>query len=599
MEAQNATQQPANAAEVPVAREADGKAGEGVEPVHAETLHNGGDHTASHTQIDTSSTIVESAASENKPAVPSKRQRSPEDAAVPAADDHAGLLGQAGDSKTSELPIQAAAAPRDVPFRTGSASPPQKRHNLSANSPIAAEALEPQPEHQTQAVEEAKETVQPAPNVAAVPPETGHQESEAMEEDKEKPQPVPEVVAAHDIRQLDGEAMEEDEQKTEPVPEIASTAHETIQHEGEAMEEDKKATQPAPVAEFQPYQSLQQTYDPAEAAQTVTWEGPEPDSQISDETDSAIGSYASTRSTSVADSAYDFRTLNGRRYHAQREGADYMLPNDEDEMDRLDMQHHLFMMTLDGKLHRAPLKDDIQSALDIGTGTGIWAIDFADQYPSCIVTGTDISPIQPNYVPVNCRFYVEDVESPQGWAENNLDYIHGRMLVVGLKNWAQIFQRAYDALKPGGWIELQDLNFPIRCDDESAPPESPLMAWSGHMLEGAARFGIDLSISNRFPTMLAEAGFVNINSETAAWPTSRWPKDKKMKEISTWVQQNFLEGIQGFSSAIFTRGLGWSVEQLEMHLMEVRENLKDRNRHIYLPISFFWAQKPPLPSQGD
>lgn len=33
--------------------------------------------------------------------------------------------------------------------------------------------------------------------------------------------------------------------------------------------------------------------------------------------------------------------------------------------------------------------------LDLGTGTGIWAIDFADEYPSANVIGTDLSPIQP------------------------------------------------------------------------------------------------------------------------------------------------------------------------------------------------------------
>jgi ubiquinone/menaquinone biosynthesis C-methylase UbiE len=34
-------------------------------------------------------------------------------------------------------------------------------------------------------------------------------------------------------------------------------------------------------------------------------------------------------------------------------------------------------MLLKGELHRAPVKDP-QRVLDIGTGTGIWAIDFAE-----------------------------------------------------------------------------------------------------------------------------------------------------------------------------------------------------------------------------
>lgn len=53
-------------------------------------------------------------------------------------------------------------------------------------------------------------------------------------------------------------------------------------------------------------------------------------------------------------------------------------------------------LILESKLHLAPLDKKIQKFLDIGTGTGIWAIDFADEYPSATVIGTDISPIQPS-----------------------------------------------------------------------------------------------------------------------------------------------------------------------------------------------------------
>jgi hypothetical protein len=87
------------------------------------------------------------------------------------------------------------------------------------------------------------------------------------------------------------------------------------------------------------------------------------------------------------------------------------------------MQHELFKLSLGGRLNLAPLVNP-RSALDIGTGTGIWAVDFgklfrfpftpnnsfafllallllflitltATQYPSTDVMGTDLSPIQP------------------------------------------------------------------------------------------------------------------------------------------------------------------------------------------------------------
>ena len=81
----------------------------------------------------------------------------------------------------------------------------------------------------------------------------------------------------------------------------------------------------------------------------------------------------STRTTSISSSVFSFVYVNGRRYHSK----DYFMPNDEGEQDRLDLYHHMFLLILGGDLYTAPLNKP-QHVLDVGTGTGIWAIDFAE-----------------------------------------------------------------------------------------------------------------------------------------------------------------------------------------------------------------------------
>jgi ubiquinone/menaquinone biosynthesis C-methylase UbiE len=45
-------------------------------------------------------------------------------------------------------------------------------------------------------------------------------------------------------------------------------------------------------------------------------------------------------------------------------------------MKSADLQHHLFVISLHGALHLAPIKEGLQNVLDVATGTGIWAIEF-------------------------------------------------------------------------------------------------------------------------------------------------------------------------------------------------------------------------------
>jgi SAM-dependent methyltransferase len=109
-------------------------------------------------------------------------------------------------------------------------------------------------------------------------------------------------------------------------------------------------------------------------------------------------------SMSITSSIRAYRTINGRTYHAERGNANYWAANDEQQLDSMDLYAHLCYLLNGHQLYRAPLDPNtLHRALDIGTGTGVWAIDFADAHPGCEVVGTDISPIQPDWVPENLK----------------------------------------------------------------------------------------------------------------------------------------------------------------------------------------------------
>lgn len=112
------------------------------------------------------------------------------------------------------------------------------------------------------------------------------------------------------------------------------------------------------------------------------------------------------------------------------------------------------------------------------------------------------------------------------------------------------------------------------------------------MVSAAASLGLDLEVSNSFSSLLMSAGFVDIHSETHVWPLGLWPRDTNMKEMGRWAQQNYLQGLSGFTLAYFTRGLGWQKPQVEELVERVREQALDKRSHVYIPITVFWARKP-------
>jgi len=287
----------------------------------------------------------------------------------------------------------------------------------------------------------------------------------------------------------------------------------------------------------------------------------------------------------------DYKFENGRRYHAYKEGI-YLLPNDEKELDRLDLQHHLWRMTFDGKLYVAPITPPIANVLDNGTGTGIWAIEFADEHPNASVLGTDLSPVQPSYVPANCSFMVDDVESDWTFGNKQYDFIHSRFLVVAMRDWPKYFRQSFEHLRPGGWIEVQEANVITDCDDESWGENRYLRTLFDDITAITAKQGIHTRKIAELGPDLEKAGFRDIELVRHRWPLGPWSDDKKEKTLGVWARKDILEAVHGAAMGYLVKGAGQSVEEVELRLVDIRKELNDPNVHQYINLYVWYAQKP-------
>lgn len=238
----------------------------------------------------------------------------------------------------------------------------------------------------------------------------------------------------------------------------------------------------------------------------------EPDTGSNSDNDSAFDA-TSSASTSLASSILNYEYTNGRRYHGYRQGS-YVLPNDEQEQDRLDLLHHIFLLILSGKLYDAPITPPPRRVLDIGTGTGIWAIDFADENPGCEVIGTDLSPIQPTWIPPNAKFYIDDAESEWVYSPSEaFDLIHGRTLSGGIGDWDKLIRQCYTHLTPGGWLEFQEPLALCESDDGTLARAVDMMRWQDLCNDAAQVFKKDIRVGVSLKQRMVDAGFVDVHEK--------------------------------------------------------------------------------------
>ncbi|EEP80536.1 predicted protein [Uncinocarpus reesii 1704] len=184
-----------------------------------------------------------------------------------------------------------------------------------------------------------------------------------------------------------------------------------------------------------------------------------------------------------------------------------------------------------------------------------------------------------HYVPRNVTFAIDDAEADWHFHQK-FDYIHGRLLMGSLN------------LKPGGYIEVQDIRLPFGCDDGTVRPNSTILQWIHLLIYACDVLERPIDVAKDHKRRMEEAGFVDVVEVVQKWPMNNWPKDPVMKEMGMWNLVNMLEGMHAATMAPFTRGLAWSPQEVELLLVALRRDVKDTSMHIYWPVYFVYGRKP-------
>ncbi|KZL85556.1 methyltransferase domain-containing protein, partial [Colletotrichum incanum] len=313
---------------------------------------------------------------------------------------------------------------------------------------------------------------------------------------------------------------------------------------------------------------------------------------------SNIDDRISTYTASLTSSVVDYPTEYGRRYHAYRAGS-YLGPNDESEMDRLDLNHMLIVKTIGRKLFLAPIpQESTHRILDIGTGTGIWAIEAAELFPNAEILGNDLSAIQPSWVPPNVEFEVDDVES--SWVnEQKYDFIFCRYMAGSVVDWPKLISNIYNNLNPGGWVEFQDYDISSASDDGTLTDNHETSKWGKKLIEACMMVGRDPCPGPKIDGWVKYSGFVDVVHQKFKLLIGPWPKDPHYKDIGMTNLVQLLGGLDAFSLRTFCGILGWTREEVMVMLAHIRKELKSAEFHAHTAIHVVYAQRPQDEEKDD
>ncbi|PVI04418.1 S-adenosyl-L-methionine-dependent methyltransferase [Periconia macrospinosa] len=276
---------------------------------------------------------------------------------------------------------------------------------------------------------------------------------------------------------------------------------------------------------------------------------------------------------------------------------EYGMPMDEKELDRNDLQHRKYTLLLGDRLYITPIPDERLSnsnarILDLGTGTGIWAIDMADKFAAAEVLGVDIAPTQPTFVPPNCIFEIDDVEEEWQYRAP-FDFVHGRDLMTAVRDWPRLISQSYTHLKPGGWIELSSTIPEVHSDDNTIPPNSGYVEAARLYFEMAEKMGAPLDAPRSWAEQMRAAGFINVEDVVYKLPMGAWARSKRLRMVGRLELAMITDGgFEAYMTRGYTQILKGNPENLQIILALARKEVKDPNNHTYVHFHVTYGQKP-------
>lgn len=294
------------------------------------------------------------------------------------------------------------------------------------------------------------------------------------------------------------------------------------------------------------------------------------------------GRRADAAHAGAAQGARSTVAVRGREYLTT---APYFLPKDDEEVNRLDFQHFLFRVALRGN-YAAPIEKPA-SILDVGTGTGRWAMEMAALFPQANVFGLDVIPPPDESAslgngldrrPDNYIYVKGNVLDGLPFPDDAFDFVHQRLLVAAIPEarWQDVVTELLRVTKPGGWVELLEA-----IPTQGGPGMNQLYQW---LVGVGLRRGVNTLVTPRIGEFLRNAGAQPVVTRDLPMALGKWGG-----RAGVMMETNYFALHNGIKAVLLQQGVT-DAAAFELASQAARQEIA-QGQHIW-PYFLAYGQRP-------
>ncbi|RKP14158.1 S-adenosyl-L-methionine-dependent methyltransferase [Piptocephalis cylindrospora] len=236
-----------------------------------------------------------------------------------------------------------------------------------------------------------------------------------------------------------------------------------------------------------------------------------------------------------------------------------------------------------GALVISPDPGPLEYILIVGMNSGVRLQELVKAYPHAHFLGVDVdleqirTAIQPN-----CRFHqMNDFTQPFPAKTGSVDLVtqHFMYLQIGLHAWRPLIQEYFRVLKPGGCIDMVEVDAVIIRGGDAVGKLNRLFERS------IRAHGVPHRATRRIRPLLDDVGFVDTEVRIVSIPVGHWAGRMGI----SGMRLSFHHFSQ-FKESIFKSNPGLTLEELEdtLALAVVESN----EHHAYRNVFVYTARKP-------